>query len=193
MATPSGFGSMRLVAGKQLRILDFDCETRATGFGDPQWVPQEITCIAWSWIGDDEVSYRLRCKGAKRMMQAFLKVYAEADVLTGHNIRRFDLPTVNAECLRFGFPSLAPKMTQDTLRDIVRTKGMKRDQDNLGKQLGLPVDKLTMGWHDWHVAYLEKGWPMVAERAMTDVVQHKLMRIEMMERGWLREPRVWAP
>lgn len=184
---------MKLVPGRRLRILDFDCETRATGFGDPQWVPQEVTAVAWSWIGEDEVECHLRSKGAKKMMREFLKVYELADVVTGHNIRRFDLPTLNGECLRLGIATLGSKMTQDTLRDIVRTKGMKRDQDNLAKQFGLPVDKLTMGWHDWHVAYQEKGWPMVRERVVTDVVQHKLLRVAMLERGWLKPPRIWSP
>ncbi len=183
---------IRLKPGRRLRILDFDCETRATGFGDPNWVPQEVTAIAWSWIGDDEVECRLRCHGYKRMLKAFVAAYAEADIVTGHNIRKFDLPTVNAELIRSGFSPLGAKMSQDTLRDIVRTKGMKRDQENLAKQFGLPVDKVTMGWHDWQVAYQEKGWPMVRERVVTDVVQHKLLRAEMIERGWLKHPRLWT-
>lgn len=184
---------MRLIGGTPLRILDFDCETRATGFGDPNWVPQEVTAIAWSWIGEDDVEVRLRCRGAKTMMRRFLAAYNAADRVTGHNIRRFDLPTLNAECLRLGLGPLAPKMTEDTLRDIVRTRGMKRDQDNLGKQLALEVDKLAMGWHDWHEAYREKGWPMVAERCATDVRQHKLMRAAMIKRGWLGPARLWSP
>ena len=33
------------------RVLDFDVETVAAGFADPDWVPQKITCVAWSWVG----------------------------------------------------------------------------------------------------------------------------------------------
>ncbi len=40
-------------------ILDFDIETVAAGFGDPEWVPQKITCVAWSWIGDEQVESRI--------------------------------------------------------------------------------------------------------------------------------------
>ena len=40
------------------RILDFDCETLAAGFADPEWVPNRITAIAWSWIGTDDVHTR---------------------------------------------------------------------------------------------------------------------------------------
>lgn len=183
---------LRLVEGTRLRILDFDIETRATGFGDPQWVPQEITAIAWSWVGDEKIQCRLRCNGARKMLAGFRRNYDGADVLVGHNIRKFDLPTLNAEYLRFGLEPLGPKMTQDTLRDIVRTKGMKRDQDNLAKFFGVG-EKLTLSWQDWQDAYNEKGWPQVRARVVSDVEQNKRMRVEMIGRGWLRPPRVWAP
>lgn len=175
------------------RVLDFDCEARATGYGDPNWVPQEVTAIAWSWIEDEEVVCRIRKGGAKRMLQAFRRVYLSADVLTGHNIRKFDLPLINAECIRHGLEPLERKLTQDTLRDIVRTHGMKRDQDNLGKFLRTEVGKTPMAWQDWQDAYNEKGWPMVRERVVNDVRQHKLMRLEMLDRGWLKPPRPWTP
>src|SRR5579884_2800602 len=37
------------------RILDFDLETLAAGYADPAWVPDKITCISASWVGDDHV------------------------------------------------------------------------------------------------------------------------------------------
>lgn len=40
-------------------VLDFDIETVAAGFADPDWVPQKITCVAWSWIGEDKVESRV--------------------------------------------------------------------------------------------------------------------------------------
>src|SRR5690349_13816195 len=40
-------------------ILDFDVETIAAGFADPDWVPQKITCVAWSWVGEDTVHSRI--------------------------------------------------------------------------------------------------------------------------------------
>lgn len=43
----------------QERVLDFDIETVAAGFADPDWVPQKITCVAWSWIGEDRVESRI--------------------------------------------------------------------------------------------------------------------------------------
>ena len=184
---------MRLTVARKLAILDFDCEARATGYGDPNWVPQEVTAIAWSWIGDERVACQLRSWGVRRMLERFRRAYEQADIVTGHNIRRFDLPLLNAEMLRFDFGPLPAKLAQDTLREIVRTKGMKRDQDNLGKLFRTDVDKTPMAWQDWQDAYSEKGWPMVKERVVNDVRQHKLMRDTMIEQGWLRAPRLWSP
>lgn len=184
---------MRLTSSRRLRVLDFDCEARATGYGDPNWVPQEVTAIAWSWIEDPRIPVRLRCNGARRMLERFQEAYAKADIVTGHNIRKFDLPLINAECVRFGLPPLSPKMTQDTLRDIVRTKGMKRDQSNLAKHFRLKVAKLALDWQDWQDAYAEKGWPDVRKRVVYDVAQHKLLRGAMIEEGWLKEGRMWSP
>lgn len=174
-------------------MLDFDCEARATGYGDPEWVPQEVTCIAWSWVGATSVQTRIRRNGAAAMLRAFRALYDEADILIGHNIRRFDLPLLNAEMLRHGLPALTVKLTHDTLRDIVRTKGMKRDQENLGKLLGLPTEKQHMGWQDWQDAYREQGWEGIRSRAATDVQMHKEMWEDMRQRGWLKPPRVWRP
>ena len=33
------------------KLLVYDLETYATGFADPNWVPQVVTCVAWKWLG----------------------------------------------------------------------------------------------------------------------------------------------
>src|SRR3954447_11516388 len=86
------------------RVLDFDVETIAAGFADPDWVPQKITCVAWSWVGSDKVQSAV-CTAAglfgcperrALMLKPLLRAIAEATMLTGHNIAKFDLPIVNA-------------------------------------------------------------------------------------------------
>ena len=91
------------------RILDFDVETVAAGFADPQWVPQKITCVAWSWIGSGEITsddcgpMGLYYEPEKRadMLFTLLVLIAQADMVTGHNLLRFDLPVLNAEASIF--------------------------------------------------------------------------------------------
>lgn len=127
------------------------------------------------------------------MLGRFRELYDEADMVLGHNIRKFDLPLLNAEMLRHELPALTAKLSQDTLRDLFRTKGMKRDQENLGKHLGIDTEKQHMAWQDWQDAYAEPEWAGIRSRAAVDVRMHKEMWADMRRQGWLRAPRVWRP
>ena len=155
-------------------------------------MPQEVTAIAWSWIGSDEVHHETLLDGPEAMFGAFLADYERADMVTGHNLIRFDLPVLNADLLRHGFPSLGAKLVQDTIR-IVKTKGFKKGQDNLSTLIENPIGKMPLNWQEWHNAYKEPGWPTVIERVTSDVRGHKLLRERMLERGWVRRPVMWSP
>jgi DNA polymerase elongation subunit (family B) len=185
---------------KKLRILDFDIETIAAGFADPDWVPQKITCVAWSWIGEDKVESEIatvlglfgKPERRAKMLKPLLAAINEADMLTGHNIIRFDLPVLNAECLRLGLSSLPARMVQDTMR-FVKTKGFKKGQDNVGRLLRVPAEKMALDWQAWQAAYDESDWQTVRDRCASDIIQHKLIRQEMLDRGWMKSPIMWRP
>jgi DNA polymerase elongation subunit (family B) len=184
---------------KPLKVLDFDLETLAAGFADPNWVPQKITCVSWSWSDSDEVKVMVcgpmgffKPELRREMVIALSEQIEKADMVTGHNILRFDLPVLNSECLRLGLSPLKSVLAQDTMR-IVKTKGLKKGQDNLGKLLETAEQKLSLDWQGWEEAYEQDGWQTIKDRCVSDVVMHKQMRIEMIERGWLKEPRIWTP
>ena len=126
------------------------------------------------------------------MIAMFLEAYSQADMLTGHNIIRFDLPVLQADLLRNDYPPLRAKLVQDTIR-MVRTKGFKKGQDNLSTLLHNPVQKQSMNWQEWDDAYLESDWQTVIDRVTSDVRGHKILRAEMLRRGWLRRPIMWRP
>lgn len=184
---------------KPLKILDFDIETLAAGFADPNWVPQKITCVSWSWIGSDDVEVRVcgpmgffKPELRRGMVEELVNQINKADVVTGHNIIRFDLPVLNSECLRLGLPPLNPVMAQDTMR-IVKTKGFKKGQDNLGKLLETAEQKLSLDWQGWEDAYEEDGWQTIKDRCMSDVVMHKQVRSLMVEKEWIKSAKKWTP
>lgn len=126
------------------------------------------------------------------MLSAFREAYDEADTVTGHNVIRFDLPVLNSDYLRHGYPSLGPKRVQDTIR-IVKTKGFKKGQDNLSTLVANPVQKMPLNWQEWQDAYDEADWGTVIERCVSDVRGHKLLRAEMLRRGWLKPAVAWSP
>ena len=189
---PQLTGRLRTSSPQPRRILDWDIETRATGFADPQWVPQEVTAIAWSWVGDEHVSYATLLDGPEYMFSQFLEDFCRASMVTGHNLLRFDLPVLNADLLRHGYPSLGAVLVQDTIR-IVKTKGFKKGQDNLSTLLENPIQKMPLNWQEWHNAYKESDWRTVIDRVVSDVKGHKILRERMLERGWLKRPVTWRP
>jgi hypothetical protein len=182
-----------------LRILDFDLETLAAGFADPEWVPQKITVAAWSWIGEDAVE--VSSSGKAGFFDRGLRLAAlvplvdairSADVLTGHNILRFDLRVLNADLIRCGGDPLPEVVVQDTMR-IPRAKGLKKGQDDLSVMLGSPLKKKTLNWEEWDRAYEDYDWADAIERCRSDVQQHKQLRARLLDRHLLRAPRTYDP
>ncbi len=178
------------------RILDWDLETIAAGFADPNWVPQKITCVAFGWLDEPDVKTTVcgplglmgKPEARAKMLRPLLKAISEASMITGHNLIKFDLPVLNAECLRLGLEPISGVLVQDTMRLRVKTKGFKKGQDNLARLLKLQNEKKPMDWQQWQDAYDEGGWEGIMERASTDVIQHKEMRAEMLNRNWLKAP-----
>lgn len=160
-------------------------------------MPQSTTCIAWSWIGEDKVEVVSTGQAGffdrelrRPMLEAFLEAYNEADMVTGHNLIRFDLPVLNSEYLRLGLPPLGEKLVQDTMR-MPKSKGFKRGLDNLAALYDVPAEKLAMNHQQWQDAYADPSWAEVEKRAATDVVLHKLVRQALLDRGHLKPPMRW--
>ena len=184
------------------RILDFDLETLAAGYADPAWVPDKITVAAWAWVQHPTETSGVRSLStgkdgffSKRIrgerLRPLLEAIDEADILTGHNLLRFDLRVLNAECMRCGLPTLGRQRVEDTIV-LPKSKGFKKGQDDMSVTLGNPLRKKTMNWAEWDEAYEEEGWPEVIERCESDVLQHMALREKVRERGLLRT-RTWAP
>lgn len=198
-STPHRLACLEPVKESSRRVLDFDVETVAAGFADPQWVPNTITAWAYSWIGQTDITVEAlpvadfyNQDARRRFLQPLLDAIGQADVVTGHNLIRFDLPIVNSECLRLTLPTLKPVLVQDTIR-LPKSKGFKKGQDNMSHALGVKAEKLPLSWAQWAAAYAEPDLATVKERCASDVLMHMEMREQMRKRGWLKAPRLWAP
>lgn len=197
-ATSTRLSTLAPPPSHHLRTLDFDIECVAAGFADPAWVPKTVTCWAYAWLDDRQVTVEalppalFYDKDARRsFLEPLIDVIRSAGVLTGHNIIRFDMPTLNAECHLLGLEPLGAVMVQDTIR-IGRTNGFKKGQDNMSHALGVSEEKLSLSWAEWATAYAEPDLATVKARCASDVVMHMEMRDRMSERGWLRTSN-WKP
>lgn len=183
------------VSQRPLRVLDLDIENRPLSYrGD--FPTADVTAIAASWVDDPQVYCWLVTpdpRSYRRMLTGFRAMYDRADWVTGHNLRKHDLGIINGAMVEFGLPPLEPRVAQDTLRDLTKTPGLPRDQESLCELFGIEAPKHHMNQHRWRVANRLRDTSQTETRVVGDVVQHKLLRAELLRRGLLKEPRRWAP
>lgn len=179
------------------RVLDFDTENRPISYLGNDYVTADLTAIAWSWGDvphDCEVHVVTSDPRSQRdMLLQFCEAYAEADVVTGHFIRGHDLPIINGALVEHGLPTLPPRLASDTKLDLIKTQRVSMSQESLAAMLGVPAAKFHMTQTFWRAANrLEPaGIDLTRKRVVDDVIQHVLMRREMVKRGLLLSPRIW--
>jgi hypothetical protein len=190
---------------RETRILDFDIENRPLSYWMADRPTAEITAIAWMWHGDhDSLTVALLEPGEDgpvRLLEQFLQVYEQADLVTGHYIRKHDLPIINGALYELDMPMLGSKRTHDTKLDMFVKADVPATQEFLLEQLqptcpiGIAVEKRHMSQRDWREAnrLTPEGLCKTAQRVMSDVHSHWHMYDAMLERGWLRPPRIWDP
>lgn len=195
------------------RVLDFDIENRPLSYWYSDRPTAEVTSIASCWtddLGSVEVLLLappcVHCGGGAcremgpgvmsqtEMLTRFVERYNEADVVTGHYIRKHDLPIINGSLLEYGLPILQPKMVSDTKMDMVKKGDIPATQEFLLETLRVPgMQKFHMSQTKWREAnrLTPEGLKHTYDRVSSDIVGHSLMRAEMQKRGLLRGPRLW--
>lgn len=194
------------------RTLDMDIETRPLSYTGWGGNTDEITSIAVSWVGQDEVYFLHLPAGIRTdegysvassmMLQQFTDMYNQADIVTGHYIRNFDLPKINGALLEQGMPGLKPKLTQCTKNDLIKFSGLSKSQENLGLMmhkfdgakgyLGSKEHVSQMEWRQVNRLTVE-GIEENRRRVEGDVRQHKELREILVKNNMLKAPKVWRP
>jgi hypothetical protein len=180
---------------RQARILDFDIESRPLSFTGSKYNPntKEITAIAAQYVGENSMHVWLLGEDSpEAMLLGFRQLYDEADVVTGHYIRGFDLPHVNASLLEYGFPPLTPILTQDTCTDLKKLHGIQKGQEPLSHMLEVASSKYHPDWREAN-RLTEDGIAETRRRVCDDVVQHMALRKKLLDAGWLNAPKMWKP
>lgn len=181
-----------------LRVLDFDIENRPLSYWLDDRPTADVTAIAWGWIDQTKVEVRVQTVDAwsvVEMLEDFAEVYAQADVVTGHYIRKHDLPILNGAMVEFGLAPLAEKLASDTKLDLYSWKDLPQSQEYLSDMYNLSRPKHHMSQHEWREAnrLSGPGVRLTAQRVTKDVRQHKQLRAHLVEAGALGPPQVWEP
>ncbi len=183
---------------RKLRVLDFDIENRPLSYLGQDYTTAEVTAIAACYV-DDRQSMRVWLLGrdrAEAMLEEFRDMYDTADLVTGHYIRKHDLPILNGAMLEVGRANLEEKLTSDTKLDLVsHGHVISASQENLAETLGVTKPKVHMNTPRWREAnrLTPRGLELTAKRVMGDVLQHMALRRELLKRNLLGAPKVWRP
>jgi hypothetical protein len=185
-------------AARSLRVLSFDIENRPLSYWVPDRPSAEITAIAAGWIDVKRVEcWMLTRKDSDpgRILERFVAMYDQADIVTGHYVLGHDLPIINGALIELGMPLLKPKLVQDTRKHLIRSKDMPLSQEALAEYFGLTYGKEHMSQPAWRKANRlgEAGAPLTRARVVGDVQQHKALRLALLEKGYLRPPARWSP
>lgn len=199
---------MRLTEARGLRILDFDIENRPLSYWQPDRPTAQITAIASCWT-DDPTTMVVDLLGPEEfggipeedILTRFCLRYDAADMVTGHYIRRHDLPIINGALYELSLPLLGAKLTVDTKLDMFKRADVPATQEFLLETLdvrdvyGQPFRKFHMSQTDWREAnrLTAAGLAKTKERVASDVYGHMALRLEMVRRGMLRPPSMWRP
>ena len=177
---------------KPNRILDFDIENRPLTYMGNDWTSAEITAIAASFgIGEPVYCWLLPIDDPMAMLEGFRMLYDQADIVTGHYIRKHDLPIINGARLEYELAPLSAKLSSDTMLDLIRKKDISASQESLGAMFGLAEPKVHMNQADWRAANRLLHPELAKARVIGDVRQHQALRLKLIEIGALGSPRMW--
>jgi len=199
--------------GRKLRTLDIDSECMPDAYLGGDFTTRRVTGIAWQFIGEPEMNVSLlkrfevvgrgrnkRILGTDRdfhvpMIQAFREAYDAADVVTGHNIIRHDLPIINGLSIYYGFGALPDKLASDTLAHTPRVGYVfSRSQEVFGDTMGVLADKFHMNNAMWKRANTldPEQVALTEERVTSDVRMHIEFRAALIRDGLLAVPTLWS-
>lgn len=187
---------MRLRRKSRLKILDFDIENRPLSYLGMDFTTAEITSIAASFNGSKEIfTWLLGVDDMDDILEGFRVLYEEADIVTGHYIRRHDLPIISGMLLEAQLAPLGAKLTSDTKIDLKSAKGISQSQENLSAMFALRAPKVQMNTPRWRSAnrLTPEGIELTRKRVEGDIKQHKALRRKLIELDMLGPPELWKP
>lgn len=93
-------------------------------------VLEDCEILSWSakWLGEKEFFYEdsQKCDEAD-ILEPLVELLDEADMVVGHNLKRFDMPKIRGRCLVNGIDLPSPYKEIDTYQAVRRAFGFDRN------------------------------------------------------------------
>lgn len=182
------------------RILCLDIETspaqafvwglRDQNIGVNQIIePSRVLCFAAQWVGEREVMFFDERDGRVPMIEAAWNLLHEADIVTGYNHAKFDIPHLQREMVQAGYGPPSPWINVDLLTEV------RRNFRFLSNKLGAVLDSLGMvskddpgGFATWRgvLSGDAKAWNRMRRYCKQDVAVTTDLFLYL--QPWLRVP-----
>lgn len=143
-----------------------------------------LICACWKWLGEKEVySSEIKKETQDKQVAADLAaVWAEADIVIGHNHKKFDSRKLQSRLIYHQLPPLANTPLLDTLTEVRKTSAeISNRLDYLGIHL-IGQRKLETGQELWLKAM--KGTK--EQQALNDMVKYCKQDVNLLEKVYLR-------
>lgn len=197
---------MRLRKVEQRRLLCWDLENRPLAYWYDGQTTSQITAFGWKWLDERKPhTLLLRPDGRyetddgdtledRAAHEFFRGVLVEAGLVYGHNIRRHDLPIMQAWLLRHELEPLPRLLTSDTCKDYPRRKDMSVSLENMVARYGIKGQKFSMNQAMWEDANMltPAGIALARKRVASDVLLQERLRTKLLEIGLLGAPKMWG-
>tara|TARA_R110000765_G_C18874878_1_gene601435 strand:+ start:348 stop:1130 length:783 start_codon:yes stop_codon:yes gene_type:complete len=156
-----------------------------------------ILSYAAKWLGKPKIFYaENRTDNDKKLVESLCKLLDEADIIVGHNGKRFDLNWVRGSAAAHGLPPFSPVKVVDTLletRKIFKYPSYKLEY--LLKKFGCThkeMHKNFIGHTLWTecLAGNPKAWKEMKAYNIVDVTALEELYLKL--RGWISHPNMGA-
>lgn len=135
-----------------------------------------LLCVSHKW-GHEKTTYVTRLtkgrKSEKELVKKVWDLFNEADVIVGHNLKRFDKRKMNAKFLEHGLLPPSPYDVIDTLTIARSAFALTSNKlDDLGELLGLGKKVKHPGIDMWHGCMNddEAMWKLMVKYSKQDTV-----------------------
>lgn len=159
-----------------------------------------MLCFAYKWLGEKKVTTKALpdFKGYKKnktddeaLTKALWELFDKADVVAGHNARKFDVKKANARFLAHCLPPPKPYEIYDTYTALKAVAAFPSNKlDNVGNDLGIGRKLPNTGMHLWLgcISGDPQAWKTMREYNAQDVVLLEKLYLKL--RGWGKHPNI---